>query len=196
MMKKKTRKITTKAQIEAARRNGALSHGPTSPEGKAISSRNAISHGFTARHLHLSPDEQASFDAHRAIYYEEFLPQTAYHRHLTDQCATASWQLARAAAIQSSLVDLEVALATPDIAEAFEVIDNLGVLAIGFKSLTDHSPAFHSIDRHQARLVRQFFRYLTELKEMRKTSKNNSQPPSKAAQTNPTPQENPKEPTT
>ena len=36
-------------QIEASRRNGALSQGPLTSEGKAITSRNAITHGLKAR---------------------------------------------------------------------------------------------------------------------------------------------------
>jgi hypothetical protein len=41
--------MATERQIQANRRNAALSTGPQSPQGKAIAAANALTHGFCAR---------------------------------------------------------------------------------------------------------------------------------------------------
>lgn len=48
----------TPSQNEANRRNGRLSNGRKTPEGKAASAKNAIKHGLLSREV-LLPDEDA-----------------------------------------------------------------------------------------------------------------------------------------
>ena len=47
--------MSSAAQAAASRFNGALSHGPTSEEGKATSSLNALTTGLTGRTVLLPP---------------------------------------------------------------------------------------------------------------------------------------------
>jgi hypothetical protein len=53
--------MTTEAQRQASRENGAQSHGPVTPEGKARSSLNNHKDGFYAKKLTLMPDDDPAF---------------------------------------------------------------------------------------------------------------------------------------
>src|SRR4051795_5877599 len=60
------------AQIAAARRNGAGSKGPVTPDGKERASRNALKHGMTAlHHLVLEDEVPDALDAMIATVAEE-----------------------------------------------------------------------------------------------------------------------------
>jgi len=53
--------MTSDARSEAARRNGAKSHGPKTPEGKAISSANSLRHGMTAKAILLTNENPEAY---------------------------------------------------------------------------------------------------------------------------------------
>jgi hypothetical protein len=52
------------AQIEASQRNGALSHGPKTEEGEAISSRNSTTHGLLANSIVTAGESHQGFQDH------------------------------------------------------------------------------------------------------------------------------------
>ncbi|MCC6390769.1 MAG: hypothetical protein IT167_20205, partial [Bryobacterales bacterium] len=67
----------SQAHSDAARINGAKSQGPTTPEGKARSSRNARTHGLTASRIaFLTPEEQEEYDTLLRHYTSRHLPKT------------------------------------------------------------------------------------------------------------------------
>jgi hypothetical protein len=74
------------------------STGPTGPrteEGKAISSRNAVTHGLTATKPEnaVDPQVKAQYEALRIQYLDEFQPQGAIENTLMDMIVLAAWQL-------------------------------------------------------------------------------------------------------
>ena len=54
--------MSSQEQIEANRRNGALSNGPKTPDGKATSSKNAIRHGLLSDEALLPGEDQGKFE--------------------------------------------------------------------------------------------------------------------------------------
>ena len=77
----------TPAQQEASRLNGSRSRGPKTPEGKARSSRNAVTHGMLARKISPPKDgrhENREYELLRAELTQQFDPKT-----VSDKCYIA-----------------------------------------------------------------------------------------------------------
>src|SRR6266496_5435292 len=100
--------MRTPAQIEASRRNGARSHGPKTPEGKAISSMNALRHGMTAKALLLTNEDPEAYIQLANAYYEKFQPADDVERDLVDEMVIAKWRQRRAWTNEAALLDLEM----------------------------------------------------------------------------------------
>ena len=75
--------------------NGAQSHGPTSPEGKARSARNAEKHGMYSSAVVLSHESQEEFALLQERYYQRFHPASQPEADLVDQMIAATWRLRR-----------------------------------------------------------------------------------------------------
>jgi hypothetical protein len=93
------------AQLAANRANAQFSHGPTSPEGIAISSRNHTIHGLTAEpaeNFKVLPDEnQAAYDALLTGFQDDWKPAAATEHDLVTRMATHAWLRNRAVRLQN-----------------------------------------------------------------------------------------------
>ena len=69
--------------------------GPRTPEGKAVSSQNAFSHGLTAAHLVLPWEDQNEFDSLLNQLIAEHRPATATEGLLVREIAEQYWRLQR-----------------------------------------------------------------------------------------------------
>jgi hypothetical protein len=143
----------TKAEI--ARRNGALSKGPTSAAGKAKSSANAVTHGLTAQQFFANPEQQAEFDSHLEAVRGHWQPQTSYELYLVTKLARAEFLHDRAEKIQDGLIDLQADTQAAEINRVFAFIDDRGIDCVAYKSLDDNSAAHRNMGRHVARLSRE-----------------------------------------
>ena len=81
------------------------SNGPKTDEGKAISSRNSVTHGLTARHW-LNVDEQSLFDETVKNLIVDFDPQTSIEKMLITKMAECSVRLMRIQNRENYMFDL------------------------------------------------------------------------------------------
>src|SRR5271154_6920869 len=93
---------------ETARINGAKSHGPVTPEGKARSSANSRRHGLTAASIVLPGESAEHFQLLLADFMDQFQPQTGVEVDLVEVMAAARWRLRRLLAIETHQFDLEL----------------------------------------------------------------------------------------
>ena len=99
------------SRAEQARINGAKSQGPNTPEGKAISSSNAIKHGFAAIiNVVLTIEEESDFLLHLAGVRTSFMPTNYMEQTFVDQLANISWRQARLVGLESALIAAQISL--------------------------------------------------------------------------------------
>jgi hypothetical protein len=80
------------ARADASRANGRLSHGPTSPEGKARSRQNGCKDGLTGAGIVLPPAAAAEVERRETEFAQDLRPRTALERELVRQMALAAWR--------------------------------------------------------------------------------------------------------
>ncbi len=95
--------MRTEAQRQASRINGAKSRGPTSPEGKAITRFNGLTHTLCAVQAVLPGEDPAEFQAHRDALFDDWQPMSYTRAMLVERLVIASWRLRRAVTSESAL---------------------------------------------------------------------------------------------
>jgi hypothetical protein len=91
------------AQRATSRTNGARSHGPVTPEGKARSSLNATKHGLFSRRLLAPGEDPAAFEALLEALRAEHRPRSPTEALLVERLAATFWKLARCDRLEAEL---------------------------------------------------------------------------------------------
>jgi hypothetical protein len=162
----------TRKQAEAARRNGAKSRGPVTPEGKDRSSRNAITHGLDSRVLVLRNESTEAYERMLADYLNEFQPETRRERDLVGDIVTARWRLNRVITLETAGIDFEIDRQRPELTQTSPELDESTRAHLAVTALTDSGRTLTWYSRHEARLRRAVERATAQLRYLQSAREN------------------------
>jgi hypothetical protein len=97
--------MASPAQITANQQNASHSTGPNTGAGKETCSRNAVTHGLTAKKLVLSVEEQSEYDEVRQGFLEAWRPKTEYEHILFEDAIRAHWFWSRAQCAHTAVLE-------------------------------------------------------------------------------------------
>jgi len=110
------KKETSQAQLAANQANAQLSTGPSSPEGKAVSSQNNFRHGLTQSESDLTFLEGESAEQYAknlAGFQKEWKPATETEHDLVQRLATRQWLRRRALRLQNQFLNPDGTITDP-----------------------------------------------------------------------------------
>jgi hypothetical protein len=151
-------------RLAANRANAQKSTGPTTPEGKAVSSLNAVKSGLTGRTVLLSSDEVAAYEAHIARFQKELGPVGDQETHLVQALADTQWRLDRIPNLETGLF----ALGRLRYADLFADVSDepLRTMLLDAHILMTEGKHFKNLHLQESRLRRQYEKDLQELRKL------------------------------
>ena len=164
--------MSSQRRIDSSRANGALSHGPKTPHGRALSEAAHITHGLNSRRTVLGHESEEEFRAMHEAYVIYFQPETRAEFDLLDEFVAARWRLLRITGIETALFDLELDQQEIAVKDKFIVCDVETRSALAFKALCDESRAIGVLNRYEGRIRRTHDRLFKRLEAHRKNRKN------------------------
>ena len=163
----KPKQPVSEARQAASRANGAKSRGPVTPEGKARSSKNAVTHGILARSLTLSDGDAELFQTLHLSYMQRFTPRDQPEHDLIEEAVYAKWQMCQAWMMHARTLKLQIINDLPEIDadwDALPMIDRQ-TLALA-KSLKD-STVLPNLERYARQLGAQADRAIKLFMQLR-----------------------------
>ena len=97
--------MASEAQIVANRANAQQSTGPRTPEGKAVVSQNAVTHGFLARETVIQGEDPGEFEYYRDRMLGELAPAGDAELEMAERAVGLAWRLRRAERLQTEAFD-------------------------------------------------------------------------------------------
>lgn len=139
---------------DQSRINGAKSRGPTTPEGKARSSRNAFKHGRYANNaVVLTNEDPGAFEELIAAYIQRLRPADPIEMRLTRELASIDWRLARILALDTRLLDHEMHVQSPALDFETGAVPELTRLVLAGRTLVDKSRFPNYLSERETKLI-------------------------------------------
>ena len=153
-------------QSETSRQNGAKSHGPVTPEGKAQSSKNAVKHGLTAAVVVLPHENKEEFNKLLHSYIHDFRPTNQSQQDLVETLAATRWRMNRLVSLETHLFEQETIRNKQTIEKEFTGMDEAGKLAWTLNKMVNTSKTPAHLLRYESQLNRTYDRALKQLKDL------------------------------
>jgi hypothetical protein len=150
-------------RAEINRANAQKSTGPRTPAGKQRSSLNALRHGLTGHTIVLPSEDQAAYQRHSRSFLDEYQPQGATETQLVQSITDVSWQLNRAAAVETNLFSLGITESEDRIRASHPDAETALAIALAYR---EHNRAFANLGIYRQRLAREFERTLILLRQI------------------------------
>ena len=149
--------MSSERRIRASRANGALSQGPISDAGKAVSSRNGLRHGILAQTVVLDDEDSELFATLLSTLENELRPGDETDRALIENMAVARWRLMRLWGMEKAGLCHEMEK------HQSSALNSPTRAALAFRSLSDESRSLDVLGRYETRYDRQYARALNLL---------------------------------
>jgi len=158
----------TDRQLAANRANAQLSTGPTSPQGKAKASLNAVRSALTGRTVLLPTDDAAEYERYIRAYQDELKPVGQRESDLVQSIADSSWRLARIPGLEMAIY----AQGRIQFAESFNDHDaSLRPGLIELHTLLAYEKQLRNLQLQEARLHRRREKDIAELRRLHEERK-------------------------
>jgi hypothetical protein len=157
-------------QLAANRANAVLSTGPRTREGKAASSRNAVSHGLSSTRLVVFEwESQEELDNLTAAFHARFLPLDQAETRLVNRLVDSTWRRNRIISLESTLFDLDISNNEPAYEERFPMAPEDGILRMAIAFRDKHGEgSLLAIQRYLTSVEGSYSRASRELEKLQK----------------------------
>ena len=144
-------------KAEQARINGAKSNGPTTPEGKHRSSRNAIRHGMTANeHTVLEGESLHEYNEVRSAFIQALKPANLAELRIVEKIANHDWRLERHIMLETSLLNMRADLQLDEIQKKYQRMDGIGLIVLSWLENKTNSDCSDLLRRYMGTAQHQF----------------------------------------
>jgi hypothetical protein len=152
--------MSSTAQILANQHNAEHSTGPSSPAGKAASSRNATTHGLSSGFAVLPHEDRQEFERLLDSYGQTFTPLNEHETFLVERMVQSRWKLARLQRMEAALFQ-QMTSQEPN-------TDPDAVIVAAM--LAGNANAYASLQRYTAAAERSYYKAKRELERERASS--------------------------